>query len=205
MLVSQAEFARQHGVSRKTVTQWKADGRLVLQDGQVDVEGSDALLRDAGLGRYRMVPASTEDTLPVSTPVTPAGNARSGNSGADAPDLVADPETIDAFLSDLLAGRYASQAQAERVKENALAGLRALELRVKAGALIEMELAQAVFFEQARAERDAWMNWPSRIGPKLAAEFGLPADKLTEALTRHVHDELAGRGEPEPDFTRNEG
>jgi phage terminase Nu1 subunit (DNA packaging protein) len=52
-IVSQAEFARQHGVSRKTVTKWKAEGRLVLVGGDVDVEATDARLFDAELGKFR--------------------------------------------------------------------------------------------------------------------------------------------------------
>lgn len=127
-----------------------------------------------------------------------AGNRRDGNDGAT-PHI--DRDTIDGFLNGLLNGKFGSQATAERIKENALAGLRALELQTKAGALVDRESAEAVFFEVARAERDAWMNWPSRIGPVLAAEFGIPADKMTEALTRHVHAELASRGDPEADFT----
>ena len=52
-IVSQAEFARQHGVTRKTVTKWKAEGRLVLVGGEVDVAATDARLLDAGLGKFR--------------------------------------------------------------------------------------------------------------------------------------------------------
>jgi phage terminase Nu1 subunit (DNA packaging protein) len=51
--VSQADFARLHGVSRKTVTQWKAEGRLAIVAGEVDVEATDARLSDAGLGKFR--------------------------------------------------------------------------------------------------------------------------------------------------------
>lgn len=190
-LATQAAFAARHGVSRKTVTIWKQDGRLVLVDGQVDVEASDARVRDAGLGRFK-------DEEPAAPAPLPPGNSR-GNTPAEA-----DPDPA-AFLENLLAGRYATQAEAERIKENALAGRRVLELQQEAGVLVPLELAQTVFFSEARAERDAWLNWPSRIGPRLAATLGVPADTVTEALTRYVHEELDGRGEPEPDFTRGEG
>ena len=66
---------------------------------------------------------------------------------------------------------------------------------------MELALAEAVFFELTRSYRDAWSNWPVRIGPLLAAELGLEADRVTEALTAHVHTHLADLGEPEPDFT----
>jgi hypothetical protein len=43
-LVTQAEFARRRGVSRKTVTKWKQAGKLVMQGELVDVEASEARL-----------------------------------------------------------------------------------------------------------------------------------------------------------------
>jgi len=44
--LSQAEFARRRGVSRKSVTVWKAKGLLILSaDGQVDVPASNLKLR----------------------------------------------------------------------------------------------------------------------------------------------------------------
>lgn len=40
--MKQAEFARLHNVSRKTVTQWKTRGWLVMNGEDVDVEASNA-------------------------------------------------------------------------------------------------------------------------------------------------------------------
>src|SRR5260364_216898 len=57
--VNQAAFAALHGVSRKTVTAWKARGWLVLQGDQVDVDALNARLK-----KYR------REGLPVVTPVT---------------------------------------------------------------------------------------------------------------------------------------
>ena len=51
--MNQADFARLHGVSRKTVTAWKHQGRIVMRGANVDVQASEARLRDAGLGRFR--------------------------------------------------------------------------------------------------------------------------------------------------------
>lgn len=41
-LVSQAEFARLKGVSRQAVTDWKKEGRLVIFEGKIDVEATEA-------------------------------------------------------------------------------------------------------------------------------------------------------------------
>jgi hypothetical protein len=46
-VVSKAEFARRHGVSRPAVQKWEAAGYLVMRDGKVDAEASDGRLRDA--------------------------------------------------------------------------------------------------------------------------------------------------------------
>lgn len=40
--MNQAEFARLHNVSRKTVTLWKSRGWLVMNGEEVDVEASNA-------------------------------------------------------------------------------------------------------------------------------------------------------------------
>ena len=76
MQVSQAEFSRQMGVSRKTVTQWKNDGRIAITEGKVDVERSHELLRHYSRGRskgYLSAMQGGNVTGQVSTSA-PAGN-----------------------------------------------------------------------------------------------------------------------------------
>src|SRR3546814_5533537 len=51
-LVTQADFAKSHGVSRKTATIWKAKGYLVLKGDKVDADASDHRLKDLSLGRF---------------------------------------------------------------------------------------------------------------------------------------------------------
>ncbi|WP_237387321.1 hypothetical protein [Xenorhabdus sp. Sc-CR9] len=41
-MMKQADFARLHNVSRKTVTQWKARGWLVMDGDDIDVDASNA-------------------------------------------------------------------------------------------------------------------------------------------------------------------
>ena len=188
MTSTQSDFARDHGVSRKTVTIWKSDGRLVMVGANVDVAASNLILQQARLGKFRGIEDGGD--LAVDTPV------------AAHP---VDPDTMAEFLNGLLHSRFGSQSRAEAVKENALAGIRALELQTKAGTLMETDAAERLFFEAARSERDHWMNWPARVGPELAAELDLPADRITAALVRLVHSELADRGEPEADFATRSG
>jgi len=211
-LVNQAEYAAQHGVSRKTVTKWKTAGYLVFSDGMVDAEASDAVLRERGLGRFAGVTSAPEGNAETGAKGNTRAAPTKGNAPADsaAPASAAAAETdiedleqrADRFIKDVLAGRYANFATAETIKENALALMRLLDVRQKAGLLVEIALAERILFEAFRGARDSWLNWPARVGPLLAADLGLEADKVTEALTAHVHKHLAELGEPAADFGR---
>lgn len=57
-----------------------------------------------------------------------------------------------------------------------------------------------MFFESARNQRDAWLNWPAKFGPEIAADLDMEADKLAEILNVYIHKQLAQLGEPQPDF-----
>lgn len=64
--------------------------------------------------------------------------------------------------------------------------------------------ANDALFEEFRAQRDAWLNWPARVGPLIAAELGVEAaDKVTAVLTAHVHKQISNLGEPEANFSES--
>lgn len=195
-LVSQADYARQHGVSRAAVGKWKAKGYLVLQGDKVDVAASDAKLRGAKQGRFKDGEPVKRSVNPVDTDAVEVDGQLLG--------AAYDPDTLDAFLTNLLAGRFSDQAVADTVKANALAGQRVLELQKLAGTLIDFATAEKVLFDQARAFRDALMAWPARLAPLLAALFDIPAEKMIEALNGYVHDFLSDLGEPDEEDLREE-
>lgn len=223
-LVSQAEYADRHKVSRKTVTIWKAKGYLVFQGRMVDVEASNAILRDKRLGRFRDYDPSAAEQQGNSqgNPPAPGNNegptlpqgvlfAELPETGRDGRPLPVDGDLgddalsaiagqIDGFLQNVLQGNFLGQAAAEQIKQNALAAKHLLEVRIRSGELVEVAEAEALFFEAFRSERDAWLNWPVRIAPLIAAQFNIDVDLLTEALAHHVNDHLNARGEPDPDF-----
>lgn len=186
-LASLAEFGALYGVTKQAVAKWKAKGFLVVTDGKIAVEASRKRLNESGVN------PSTEASTPASTAAPPP-------TASSPPDIDRLMEDADAFIKDVLAGRYATFADAERIKENALALKHVLDGRQKAGALVEIETAEKVLFEQFRSLRDSWMNWPARVGPLIAADLGAEADEVTEALTRHVQKHLAELGEPEAEF-----
>jgi hypothetical protein len=69
-----------------------------------------------------------------------------------------------------------------------------LVLEQRRGALIPRDLATFKAFAYARVIRDAWLAWPARVGPLLAAAFERDATSVTvalEGLLREHLEELA--------------
>lgn len=203
--VTQAEFARLKGVSRKTITLWKQQGRIALRGDLVDVEASEGLLTRTSGARSKGVTCYPEPVTPAVTcypePRLVPPPARGPAPAAPEPEAQSAGDEVTRLL---LARGALPLSEAERIKENALALKHTLEARRRSGELVEFGEAEAVMFATFRAARDAWLNWPVRVGPLIAAELGLEADKVTEVLRAHVHTHLAELGEPEPDFAGTE-
>jgi hypothetical protein len=118
----------------------------------------------------------------------------------DVPPKPADLATLQTFIDRILGGEFVGEAEAIQVKENGLALKHMLDAQQKAGDLIALEVAEGILFETQRAQRDVWLNFPTKVGPLIAAELGVDADRLIEALTTHVHQQCADLGEPDADF-----
>lgn len=197
--MNQSEFAALHNVSRKTVTKWKERGWLVFAGDDIDVDQSNALLK-----RYR------RDGIQVVTqPVTqaPKGNKRKTVTQAAAEVTLDAGENAGEAANRILNGNVEllDFDDARCFKENYLGLMAQLEYERKSGSLVELDTATAILFEEFRAQRDAWLNWPTRVGPILAADLGVEADRVVEVLTAHVHKQIAQLGEPEANFSEREG
>jgi hypothetical protein len=68
------------------------------------------------------------------------------------------------------------------------------------GELVDRARAVAYVFELAREERDAWVNWPTRLAAVMAAELELDGQKLHAALERYVRYHLAELAEIRPNL-----
>jgi hypothetical protein len=88
-----------------------------------------------------------------------------------------------------------SLAAARAKKEVFLANLRELEYGVKSGRFVDAELVRRRVFELSRSNRDALMNWPARVAPLIAAEFGIDQVRLAVCLEAHVRQHLSERAE----------
>jgi hypothetical protein len=197
--MKQSEFASLHGVSRKTVTKWKERGWLVFAGDEVNVEESNKLLK-----RYRRdgIPVVTE---PASKPSR--GNKRQSVTQAAKGVTLEAGESAGDAANRILSGNVEllDFDEARCFKENYLGLMAQLEYERKSGSLVELDTATAILFEEFRAQRDAWLNWPTRVGPILAADLGVEADRVVETLTAHVHKHIAQLGEPEANFSEREG
>lgn len=188
--MNQSDFAKLHNVSRKTVTMWKSRGWLIMSGDDIDVAASNAQLE-----KYRKTvnrPSKHDALQPAKkniTPTPPVVNDRDDNGLPSLENIAKD------FI--LENGAELSLDEARRVKENYLALLTKLEFQQKDGQLIEMTVAEEVLFNAFRQQRDSWLNWPSRVAPLMAADLGVPADRMTEVLIEHVHKHISVLGEPE--------
>ncbi|PHM22659.1 hypothetical protein [Xenorhabdus budapestensis] len=179
--MNQSDFAKLHGVSRKTITVWKSRGWLVMEGDEIDVDASNA-----NIERYRKSP-STAETKPK---LKKEKKQHVDESVDESPT-----QTAERLIREI--GADMSFDEARRIKENFLALLTKLEYEKEDGQLIELSVAESILFTEFRGQRDAWMNWPSRIAPIMAADLGVPADRMTEVLIEHVHKHITGLGEPE--------
>lgn len=179
--MNQSDFAKLHGVSRKTITAWKARGWLVFDGDEIDVDASNA-----NIEQYRKTPATPKAKAELKkTKQRPAVNS----------DDESPKQAAERLIREI--GADMSFDEARRIKENFLALLTKLEYEKEDGQLVELSVAESILFSEFRKQRDAWMNWPSRVAPIMAADLGVSADRMTEVLIEHVHKHITGLGEPE--------
>lgn len=200
-LVSLAAYGAQHGVTKQAAAKWKSRGLLVIRDDKVDVERSDQRMLNAGMGRFRSDRATDGNRQPPALPVVPTETVQAADELAG--ELEAIPQ-LEAFVERLLSGGYSSLLEAQTVKENALALIRVLEARRKSGALVEIEVAQTALFEAGRTQRDAWLAFPARVAPLIAADLDVEPERVAEVLSAHVNQQLADLGEPAAEFGEGE-
>jgi len=196
------EFARRENCSDTLVRRAIKQSRIkTLDDGSID----PSLVGSAW--RQGNATGANSANTGANTVRTPARPVRTAPADAALPvHGPGDDETLKEAAERILADiEGVDYAEALRRKENYLALLRQLEYEQKSGALVELTIAQGVLFEAFRGQRDAWLNWPVKVGPLLAAELGIEeADRVVEALTAHVHKQITDLGEPAADFATGE-
>ena len=95
-------------------------------------------------------------------------------------------------------GGSTSLLQARTVNEVVKAQTNKVRLSRLKGELVDRSQALAQVFKLARTERDAWLNWPSRVSALLAAELNVDPQTLHIALENAVREHLQELGEFRP-------
>lgn len=91
-----------------------------------------------------------------------------------------------------------SLLQARTVNEVVKAQTNKVRLARLKGELVDRSQAVAHVFKLARAERDAWLNWPARISAQMAAVLGVDPHVLHVALDAAVRQQLQDLGDLQP-------
>jgi hypothetical protein len=160
--LTQAEFARRRGISREAVRK-----RTVTAGGPIPVHGP-----------RKLIDPDKADGLWQPT-MSAAGAANSRFRGA-AERRPADP--LPASGGQLAQARAAALVLDVQTKR--------LTLEQRRGSLISRDRAVLRCFAFARLLRDAWLAWPTRVGPEIAAAFEVDATALTIVLEARVREHL---------------
>jgi hypothetical protein len=175
-------YARHRGVSHVAVKKAIDTGRITPEsDGTINAEQADRdWAQNTLVQGKRSVP-------PRATPATTAATA-TAQPAREAPEPgIAVPSAGGTSLLQARTVNEVVKAQTNKVR---LARLK--------GDLVDRNQAVAHVFKLARSERDAWLNWPARVGPPLAATLGVDAHTLHVALETAVREHLAELGELRP-------
>ncbi len=182
-------YARHRGVSHVAVKKAIDTGRITpLPDGTIDPVAADAQWAANTAPTRRSVAAEPKEApqLAAATRETPQAPTSASNRTQRE---VADPPT------PALSAGGTSRLQARTVNEVGKAQTNKVRLARLKGALVDRSQAVAHVFKLARAERDAWLNWPARISAQMAAGLGVDPHVLHVELDAAVRQQLQDLGD----------
>lgn len=177
MGISIRAYARHRGVSDAAVRKAIAAGRITPEaDGTLDPQRADAdWARNTEAPRTGTRARAVKAAVPPETAAAPVGDGQAA-----------------------LPTGGASLLQARTVNEVVKAQTNKVRLARLKGELVDRPQAIAHVFKLARAERDAWLNWPARISAQMAAKLGVDPHTMHIALEAAVREHLQELGEMRP-------
>lgn len=175
--ISIRAYGRHRGVSDTAVRKAIAAGRITAEaDGTINAARANADWA-----------ASTRVLdVPLAASARPARTRGATPAGAD---------DVAAFAPASAPSGGNTYAQARTANEVLKAQHHKLRIAQLKGELIDRSQVMAQVFALARAERDAWLNWPARISSTLAAELNIDPHVMHVALEREVRQHLAELGD----------
>ncbi|ASJ25700.1 elements of external origin [Laribacter hongkongensis] len=183
-------YARHRGVSHVAVKKAIDTGRITpLPDGTIDPVVADAQwAANTTPTRRSMADAASDKTtqqVSASPREIPQASARAVRETPEPP-------------TPALSSGGTSLLQARTVNEVVKAQTNKVRLAQLKGELVDRAQAVAHVFKLARAERDAWLNWPARISAQMAAGLGVEPHALHVALDAAVREQLQDLGDVQP-------
>jgi hypothetical protein len=181
-------YARHRGVSHVAVKKAIDTGRItLLPDGTIDPVAADAQWAANTTPTRRSVAAEPQEAP------QPAAAAREiPQASARVVRETAEPPTpaLSTGGTSLLQARTFNEVVKAQTNKVRLARLK--------GELVDRSQAVAHVFKLARAERDAWLNWPARISAQMAAGLNVDPHVLHVALDAAVRQQLQDLGDLQP-------
>ena len=165
-------YARHRGVTDTAVHKAIRAGRITPEpDGTVDAERADReWTRNSGAPKV----GTRTPAIKVPAPDTPSEPGSAAPAGG----------------TSLLQARTVNEVVKAQTNKVRLARLK--------GELVDRSQAIAHVFKLARAERDAWLNWPARISAQMAARLAVDAHAMHVALEAAVREHLQELGDMRP-------
>jgi hypothetical protein len=184
MGISIRAYARHRGVTDTAVHKAIRSGRITPQsDGTIDPARADQEWARNTDSPRKGTGYATEAT---EREPTRASSTRVSSTEPASPAL---PATNTGGTSLL---------QARTVNEVVKAQTNKVRLARLKGELVDRPQAIAHVFKLARAERDAWLNWPARISAQMAARLEVDAHTMHVVLETAVREHLQELGELRP-------
>jgi hypothetical protein len=175
MGISIRAYARHRGVTDTAVHKAIRAGRITPEaDGTIDPEKAD---REWARNSEPPKTGTSTKAPKVAVPDAPA----MGSEG---------PAALPTGGASLLQARTVNEVVKAQTNKVRLARLK--------GELVDRNQAIAHVFKLARAERDAWLNWPARISAQMAARLGVDPHTMHVALEAAVREHLQELGELRP-------
>ena len=191
MGISIRAYARHRGVTDTAVHKAIRSGRITSQsDGTIDPARADQ-----EWARNTDVPR--QGTGHPNRPTTHTTAHKSARNTAPESAQASSTEPASPGLSAPGSGGT-SLLQARTVNEVVKAQTNKVRLARLKGELVDRPQAIAHVFKLARAERDAWLNWPARISAQMAARLEVDAHTMHVVLETAVREHLQELGELRP-------
>lgn len=184
--LSMRAYARHRGVSEGAVRKAVTTGRITANaDGSIDVQQADEqwqrntdAAQQRGAQRTTQRPVPNEAIQSVRETLGEAGGVAGANPGLS---------SSASGGTTLLQARTANEVLKAQTSKVRLARLK--------GELVDRAEAVAHVYRIARAEREAWLNWPARVALQMASDLQVPPHRMYTLLESAVRQHLIEIGE----------